>query len=175
MACRYPMLNARVLCTRVPVTQSCRAGSAGSSCGQGTRVSLDTVHCGLVRGVRSPSVFRNRDILHVRLRLSIVRIARGKAVVHAVGGAPRQCSRGSQAAGQERSAIHSHLPFSGGRRPGRRQTIRIVIPPSTGISTPVMKSFSASAASAAATSSGRPSRCSGMRFRVLFSTCSSVR
>jgi len=58
---------------------------------------------------------------------------------------------------------------------GRYHTIRIAMPPSTGTSAPVMKSFSASAASAQATSSGLPSRCRGMRFATLLRTCSGVR
>jgi len=75
---------------------------------------------------------------------------------------PAACRRGSTASKSRR--VPGDL--------SDRQTIRMVMPPSTGISAPVMKSFSARAASAAATSSGRPSRWRGMRLRVLFSTCS---
>lgn len=52
---------------------------------------------------------------------------------------------------------------------------RIVIPPSMIKFSPVMKSFSTSSTIARATSSGLPSRWSGIRFLILFSTCSGVR
>jgi len=81
--------------------------------------------------------------------------------------APCRNRRGQQRAAEETPSGNAIVC-----RMADPQTIRIVMPPSTGISAPVMKSFSASAASAAATSSGRPSRWSGMRLRVLSSTCS---